>query len=363
MSDVNTSADVDEFAGRLFDAVLGAMDMWAIYLGEQLGFYAALAGEGPMTTDELSEATSADVRYTREWLEQQAVTGMLEVASADDDAQKRAFALPPGHAEVLLDEDSLNYLAPLLRLLVGAASPLPRVLEAYRSGGGVPYADYGPDLIEGQAGINRTMLLQLLGDEWLPAVPDVHARLQASPPARVADFGCGAGWAAIGIAKAYTGALADGFDLDPASIELANQNAGEHGVADRVNFEVRDAGDPALQGQYDLVIAVECIHDMSDPVAALKVMRRLAGEDGTVMVVDERVADEFSPPGSELEWMMYGWSMLHCLPVGMADQPSVATGTVLRAPLLTRYAEEAGFNRTEVLPIEADFFRFYRLHA
>ena len=362
MKAVSSEEQATALIDRLLESAAGFFTVYGVYIGHKLGFYAALA-DGPLTSVQLAAATRTQERYAREWLEQQAVTGMLDVASASDDAQKRTFALPPGHAEVLLNEDSLNYLAPLLRLLVGAASPLPRVLEAYRSGGGVPYADYGPDLIEGQAGINRAMLLQLLGSEWLPAVPEVHARLQASPPARVADFGCGAGWAAIGIARAYPDALADGFDLDPVSIDLANQNAREHGVADRVKFEVRDAGDPALRGQYDLVIAVECIHDMSDPVAALRVMRRLAGENGTVIVVDERVADEFSPPGSELEWMMYGWSMLHCLPVGMADQPSVGTGTVLRAPLLGGYAKEAGFSRTEVLPIEADFFRFYRLHA
>jgi 2-polyprenyl-3-methyl-5-hydroxy-6-metoxy-1,4-benzoquinol methylase len=197
----------------------------------------------------------------------------------------------------------------------------------------------------------------------LPGVPDVHERLRSAPPARVADFGCGVGWSSIGIARTYPDAIVHGFDLDAPSIELAKQNAREHGVADRVKFEVRDAGDPALAGQYDLALAVECIHDMSDPVAALRVMRKLVGEAGSVLIVDERVADEFDPPGGELEWMMYGWSILHCLPAGMADQPSAGTGTVLRAPQLRRYAEEAGFTRIEVLPIEADFFRFYRLQA
>lgn len=362
MTTVSSEEQATALIDRLLESAAGFFTVYSAYVGHKLGFYDALAG-GPLTSVQLAETTGTHERYIREWLEQQAVTGVLTLEANDADPAKRVYSLPPGHAEVLTDEDSLNYLTPLVRLLVGAVSPLPRVLDAYRSGGGVPYADYGPDLIEGQAAINRAMLLQLLGGEWLPAVPAVHARLQASPPARVADFGCGAGWAAIGIAKAYPDTLVDGFDLDPGSIGLANENAAAHGVADRVKFQVRDAGDPSLSGRYDLVIAVECIHDMSDPVAALTVMRKLAGEDGAVVVVDERVGDEFSPPGSDLEWMMYGWSMLHCLPAGMADQPSAGTGTVLRAPVLARYAEDAGFSRTEVLSIEADFFRFYRLHA
>ena len=362
MTTESSEEQATDLIDRLLESAAGFFTVHGAYIGHKLGFYAALA-DGPLTSLQLAEATGTQERYAREWLEQQAVTGMITLEANDADPLKRLYSLPRGHAEVLLDEDSLNYFMPIVQLLVGAASPLPELLDAFRSGSGVPYGDYGEDLLLGQGAVNRTALLQLLGSEWLPAVPDVHERLRASPPARVADFGCGVGWAAIGLAKAYPDTLADGFDLDPPSIELANQNARAYGVADRVKFEVRDAGDPALQGQYDLVIAVECIHDMSDPVAALKVMRRLAGNDGAVIVVDERVADEFSPPGSELEWMMYGWSVLHCLPVGMADQPSVGTGTVLRAPVLARYAEKAGFSRTEVLPIEADFFRFYRLHA
>ena len=109
----------------------------------------------------------------------------------------------------------------------------------------------------------------------------------------------------------------------------ANQNARDEGVADRVTFHVRDAGDPALAGQYDLATAFECIHDMWNPVATLNAMLRLVGPRGTALVMDERVDDEFSAPGDEIHRLMYGFSFLH-LPVGMMEQPSVATGTVMR---------------------------------
>lgn len=84
---------------------------------------------------------------------------------------------------------------------------------------------------------------------------------------------------------------------------------------------------------------------------------------GAVLIADERVAEEFSAPGDELERFMYGWSALHCLPVGMVDPPAVGTGTVMRPATLRRYANEAGFNKVEILPIEHDFWRFYRLFA
>jgi len=190
---------------------------------------------------------------------------------------------------------------------------------------------------------------------------DVHARLQADPPARVADIGMGLGWSSIALAEGYPNIQVDGFDLDTASVEAASANAATSAAADRVKFHVRDAGDPALAGQYDLAMAIECIHDMPNPVSVLRAMRRLVGNRGPVLVVDEEVADRFIAPGDDVERYMYGFSILHCLPVGMVDQPSVATGTVIREATMRHYAEEAGFTQIELLPVEHDFFRFYRL--
>ena len=116
----------------------------------------------------------------------------------------------------------------------------------------MPYAEYGPDLAEGQAGTTRPQFRHQLAQEWIPALPDVHARLQADPPAKVADIGFGLGWSSIAIAKAYPKVTVDGFDLDERRSSAARANAEAEGVADRVTFHVRDAGDPALAGQIRL---------------------------------------------------------------------------------------------------------------
>lgn len=350
-----------ELVDRLLRSTRGLLDIYAVYIGDRLGLYEQLADHGPLTSAQLAERTGTQERYVREWLEQQAVAGILGVENERDDATDRRFYLPGGHREVLTDRDSSYFLAPLAQLAVGAAGPVDAVLDAFREGGGVPYAKYGKNLRDGQARLNRPMFLNELGSVWLPALPDVHSRLQADPPARVADVGCGVGWSSIGIARSYPKVLVDGFDLDEPSIEIARGNAASSDLDRRVSFQVRDAGDPRLAGQYDLVTAFECIHDMSDPVSALRAMRGLAGETGVVLVVDEKVADRFTADGDDLERMMYGWSVLHCLPVGMADQPSAQTGTVMRTDTLRRYARQAGFQDLEVLPIDHLFYRFYRM--
>lgn len=357
------TASPDALVERIFGASIAAMDLFGVYLGDQLGYYRALAADGPATSGELAQRTGTAERYTREWLEQQAVTGILACDNLDAPARERVYRLPDGYEAVLVDPESPTAMAPMAQIIAGCVKPLPQVLEAFRTGGGVPYADYGADLAAGQAGTTRPQFRHLLAQEWIPALPDVHARLQADPPARVADIGMGLGWSSIAIAQAFPKVHVDGFDLDEASVTAARQNAAAAGVADRVRFHVRDAGDPDLAGRYDFALAVECVHDMANPVRVLSAMRRLVGEGGTVLVVDEKVADRFTAPGDDVERYMYGFSILHCLPVGMVEQPSAATGTVMRAETLRHYAEAAGFREVDLLAVAHDFFRFYRLSA
>ena len=353
----------DLFVERLLAAMSGVFDIFTVYIGNELGLYRTLAGGDRLNSVELAGRTGTQERYVREWLEQQTVAGILTVENPEAGPTERRFRLSPAHAEVLVDQDSLNYLTPLAKMAAGAVRPLPSLLQAYRHGGGVPYAEYGRVFREGQAAINRAAFLQELGQEWLPAIPDIHARLSNGAQARVADIGCGAGWSSIGVAQAYPSVRVDGFDLDEPSIELARKNAAEAGLNGRLAFEARDAAEVVGDGSYDLVLALECIHDMPDPVSVLRTMRLLAGDDGSVIVADERVGDAFTTNGNDVEWMMYGWSVLHCLPVGLADQPSVGTGTVMRTKTLAQYAQAAGFREVEVLPIDNFFFRFYRLHT
>ncbi len=151
--------------------------------------------------------------------------------------------------------------------------------------------------------------------------------------------------------------------MDEASIAKARENAASLGLEDRVTFHLRDASGPDLAGSYDFATAFECIRDMADPVGALASMRGLVDTGGTVLIADERVADRFGAIGDDIERIMCGWSVIHCLPVGMADALSAGTGTVMRTDTLRDYATSAGFRQLDVLPIDNMFWRFYRLTA
>jgi 2-polyprenyl-3-methyl-5-hydroxy-6-metoxy-1,4-benzoquinol methylase len=359
-TDHATALSADELVERLFTGVLGMIDVHMTYVGDRLGLYRALA-ERDATASELAAMTGCHPRYTREWLEQQAVAGILSVDDVALEPDVRRYHLPAPYVEVLTDPDSLNSMAPFARMMAGVVRQLPAVLIAFRSGGGVAYADYDLDFCEGQADMNRTMFVNQLADEWLPAIPDVHQRLLEDATARLADVACGAGHSTLALARAYPAARVDGTDLDPVSIGLARENLSATDLGDRVTFDVRDAADPAHCDAYDLVTVFEAIHDMPRPVEALRGIRSMLTEDGCALIADERVAEAFTAPGGEVEQLMYGYSVLHCLPVGMADGPSAMTGTAMRPDTLRHYAQTAGFREIEILPIEHEFWRFYRL--
>jgi SAM-dependent methyltransferase len=362
---ISTPATADErrdaLVERLFMATVGAMDVLGVYIGDRLGLYRALAERGPSTSQELAGALGLSERYVREWLEQQAASGILELDAGSGNGAQRRYSMPAGHGEALLDETSVNLIAPVGQLVVACVRPMDAVLQAFRTGDGVPYADYGADLHEGQARFTRPMFDHLLASEWLPAVPQVHERLQADPPARVADVACGEGRSSIAIARGYPKVQVDGIEMDAATIEAARRHLEGSGVEDQVSFHLRDAADQELAGCYDLVYIHEALHDMSYPVRVLSACCGLLAEGGSVVVGDERVPDEFDPPSDEVERLYYGFSVLHCLPVGMVGEGAAGTGTVMRAGTVRQYAEQAGFTEFEVLPIENDFYRFYRL--
>jgi 2-polyprenyl-3-methyl-5-hydroxy-6-metoxy-1,4-benzoquinol methylase len=350
----------DALVGRLFMNAVGAFDLFSVFLGGRLGLYRALADKGPLTSTELADAAGVHERYAREWLEHQAASELLAVETESDGGERR-FSIPSGHEEALLDESSLNYIAPLGRAVLASVRPIDELLAAFKTGEGVPYAHYGEDLHESQAAFTRPLFENLLGSEWLPAVPELHERLLADPPARVADIACGQGRSSIEMARAYPNALVDGIDSDHASIEAARKNLAGSGLEERVTFHERDAADPELAGGYDLVTIFEALHDMSYPVDVLHAARGLLNEGGMMLVGDERAQEEFTAPAGEVERLYYGFSVFHCLPVGMVGEGAVGTGTVIRPETVRRYANEAGFSSCEVLPIEHDFWRFYVL--
>jgi hypothetical protein len=187
------SIDAERLAVRMSDATLAFHDVLTIYVGGRLGLYDALAAHPPATAARLAARTGTDPGNVREWLEQQASAEILGCENPGAPTEERRFFPTRGAAEALTDRESLLWSAARPRSLVALAQKLPALLEAFRTGDGIPEGT--EDARTAQADLGRAAFLWLLSTEWIPRVADVDARLRSGPPARVLDVGCGAGWA------------------------------------------------------------------------------------------------------------------------------------------------------------------------
>jgi SAM-dependent methyltransferase len=354
-------AAIEQLVGRLFSSGVGAIELCNAYLGIHLGLYREL-NDAPSTPAELAERTGCNQRYLREWLQAQAISGFATVDSSDPGIAR--YALADGVAAVLVHETSPAYLGGLADAAAAAATVLPQLLDAYRSGTGVPYAAYGPDAVSAQAALNRPAFVNSFAAEWLPQLPDVLARIQdTARPARIADLACGIGWAGIELAKAFPHIRVDGYDNDDASIAAGRRHAVDAGVADRVTLEVVDISDTTADWtpRYDFAYFVECVHDFPRPVEALRNARAALRPGGTVLVVDERADDTFTAPGDEVQRFFAAASAVWCLPQGLVGDNPEPVGAVIRPDDMRELARRAGYTSVDIVPIEHPFWRFYRL--
>jgi SAM-dependent methyltransferase len=250
----------------------------------------------------------------------------------------------------------------------GAGKAIDRLIDAYKNDTGVSWAEFGDDARESQAAMNRPFFLQELPGIIEDIIGPETALNLKGRGGRIADIGAGYGYSSIGLAKHFDACRVDAFDLDAPSIERAKQLIAHEGLSGRVRAHCVDAA-TTLDGDdfevCDLVMALECVHDLSDPISVLRTMRRLAGNgQGTVIVMDERVQEDFASglenPAS-IDQVFYGFSCTCCLADCKSHPGSMETGTVMRPKVLRAYAQQAGFKDVEVLAVNHDFFRFYKL--
>jgi len=351
----------DALVERLFGAFIHGSELLTVELGRRLGFYGTIHQSGTVNSAGLAEQAGVAERYAREWLEQQAAAGFLDVSDDTGVATTRRFELPAGHVSVLLEPEHPANVIAFAPFLTGFGLTLPAVADAYRTGAGVAFEHFGSEVRHGIGLGNRPMFATALPG-WIDALPDIAARLRAG--GTVLDTGCGVGYSSVALAKTFDRIQVEGIDMDSASVAEARVAVRQEGLADRVRFTLGNAADPSdlptSSCGYDLVTFFETLHDMGDPVSALRAVRPLLTDDGAVLVADERVADTFTAPAGEIERLMYSASVLHCLPATLAESQTTANGTVLRAPTVRAWAATAGFAVTE-LPIENLLWRFYRL--
>jgi 2-polyprenyl-3-methyl-5-hydroxy-6-metoxy-1,4-benzoquinol methylase len=321
------------------------------FIGDRLGIFRAMAGGSAFTTRQLAQRTGLNERYLREWTATMAAAGYLDYSPGD-----ATFRISPEQAAVLANEDTTYFTAGAFQYAVACYRQIPKLMEAFKNGGGVPFSDFGPEIVEAIERLFHVGYETWVAREWLPAVPDIHERLLTGGEA--AEVGCGAGQCLIPVAAAFPNSRFFGYDVDRISIERARNKAANAGLAGRIAFEQIAAEDVPLAERFDLVMAFNCIHDMAHPRAALRSIQRMLKPDGAFLWseadVGKRLEDNLNLVGRTL----FGASTMHCMTVSLA-QGGEGLGSAISEELATNLAAEAGFASLERLPIKNPFHQIF----
>jgi 2-polyprenyl-3-methyl-5-hydroxy-6-metoxy-1,4-benzoquinol methylase len=345
---------VDQLAERIINETNSAVSCLTLYLGHKLDLFNSLRKEGPITSEELSKKTKYSERYMREWLECMTVNGYI-----DYDPITKRFSISEEYARVLCDRDSISYTIPFVYWAPTLSLVMDKLLEAFRTGEGIPYSTYGKEVLFAQGEGNRPIFVNDIA-RWISSIPDIENKLR-SQGGYVLDVGCGDGWASISLAKSFPLIKIDAIDIDLASINNATDNIKEAGLSDRISVYASSIEKTSLEEKYDLVMTFESVHDMAYPIDALRKMKDVVAENGAVLVGDVKIKDKLEEKNDLAGRLYYNFSVLICLPQSMEHPNSKATGAAMTPSTFKKYAKEAGFSKIEILPIEHFIWHFYRL--
>ena len=343
---------VEELAFRVVGDMGGAFTMALGYVGDRLGLFKAMAGAGALTSAELAKKTNLNERYVREWLR-----AMVAAEYIDYDTASSKYAMSDEQAFVLANEDSPMFVGGGFHFTVPSIYNVPKIMEAFRNGGGISYSEIGAEIPEAIERFFRPGYVNFLTRDWLGAVPGLTARLEKG--ANVADIGCGRGQSTVIMGKAFPNSRILGIDYHGPSIEHARQLASKNNLRN-VEFVQASADQIPRDRKFDLICSFDCIHDMVDPRATVKAIRQALADDGVYVWSEPNASANAHENRNPLGKAFHSISPLHCMTVSLAHN-GAGLGTVIGEQGARELASEAGFSNFEHLPIENPFNQFFAL--
>jgi 2-polyprenyl-3-methyl-5-hydroxy-6-metoxy-1,4-benzoquinol methylase len=342
------SADV--YAYRIARTLNNGFIALMISVGHRTGLFDVMASVPPSTSGEIAAAAGLAERYVREWL-----AAMTSAHIIDHDARTSTYYLHIEYAAVLSRGAGSDNLAPAAQILALVASVEDQVVEGFRSGGGISAQAYDR-LSEIVSAEKRRLVDESYVETLLEFIPGMHARLTRG--ATVLDAGCGDGAVLNVMARMFPRSTFRGFDLSPKAIMRAREAAAE---ADLDNVELKQADVATLDEQraYDLVLALESVHELSFPRIALRRFVAALKTDGIFLMqeiaasshVSRNIDHPFAP-------MLYALSTLHSLPIALG-QEGEALGRMWGKERAIQLLGEAGFRNLRFDAMAGDALSYY----
>ena len=350
-SPASKGPDTRTLVERVLDDVGGAFTVGLAYVGQKLGLVAALAARGPVTSAALAAGAGLDERYVREWL-----NGMVAASYIEHDPAAGTYWMTDEQRAALVDEGARTYVAGTFGLAVPSLAMAPRLIDMFREGGGIPFAELSPEIPEAIDRMHRPWFDHMLVQEWLPVAPGLVAALAHG--VSVLDVGCGRGRSTLALARAFPQSTVVGIDPHPPSIEAARDAASAAGLRNArfATCAVEEVARTQEDGevppcQFDVILAIDCVHDMVDPVGGLRAMSELLSPGGAVFWVEptgsRNPLENRNPAGK----MRATLSPFHCLTVSLAAG-GAGLGTIIGEEGARELAQAARFGSFTKLPYE-----------
>jgi ubiquinone/menaquinone biosynthesis C-methylase UbiE len=328
---------------RLMSHLNGYSAIILLSLGHRSGLLAALL-EGGGTASELARRAGTHERSTEEWL-----AGMTAAGYARHD--DGVFALEEGQDEVFRPGMLPFDVTILLEVKDKFSQLMGRVVDSLRDGKGVPYAAYQPEFSAAQDRLNAPMYERYLIDDFVASADGVIDQLEHG--AQVADIGCGGGKALTILAARFQSSTFTGYDIDEDALRIGRARAAEAGLHN-VHYEAGDAARLDLAQSFDLVLAVDAIHDQGRPQDVLRTVRRSLRAGGTFLMIEPLASGDIDTDSQHpMAPMMYANSLGHCVQVSLAaGGPGLGSmwGRAKAIPML----KAAGFEHVSVYESPSD---------
>jgi SAM-dependent methyltransferase len=345
-------------AERVVDDVGGAFTLGLAYIGSKLGLFSALAALGRSSSGDVARRTDLQERYVREWL-----NAMVASQYVDFDPEARLYFMTADQTAALVDESARTFAGGAFQLALPSLLLTPRLIEIFRQGGGIPFGDLPAEIPEAIDRMHRPWFDHLLVQQWLPGVPGLVAELERG--ISVLDVGCGLGRSTIALGRAFPRSAILGIDPHGPSIDRARALAREAGLAN-VRFAARpiEGVDPSAPGaeRFDLIVAIDCVHDMVDPIGSLRTMRAVLSAGGRVFWSEPTGSHDPLENRNPQGKLRANLSPFHCLTVSLAAG-GAGLGTIIGEAGARALAAQAGFGVFEKLAIESPAQQFFSLRA
>ncbi|HEY5946307.1 MAG TPA: class I SAM-dependent methyltransferase [Kofleriaceae bacterium] len=329
---------------RLLADAAGFVQIVMAALGDRLGLWRDLAANGPATSLQLARRVGLSERHVREWLAAMAAADYLAY-----DAATGVYTLRDDYARALAEEGGAQFLGGLMQLLVSYTAPYERLVDTFRTGGGLPQSAYPDATYRGHERLSAGWYEHQLIQRWLPAA-GLDDKL--ADGASLCDVGCGGGIALVKLAQAFPRSRFVGYDVFGPNVHRARQRALRAGVADRVQFHQLDAA-AGLPARFDMITTFDVVHDAVDPHSLLHAIQDALNPEGTYVCLEPRC-----PPHAAL---LYGISVLYCTSTSLAHGGVALGACGVTGDQLRAMAANAGFTSVTELAVEDPFNHLYAL--